>query len=320
MSEQTMYEGELSFADAVAAAAAARSPSPAPSAPENSAPTDLSVQPSTPEAQGSPPNGGESLLKGELDALKAEIAALKAQKAPEREPEAPRQSEVEEVELDFDTHFGVDPAGAIVSMAKKLNVDPKQLAEQLWYEGLGEKAPSDYRAAKEGKRGQLAAKAIEFRQAQERKRNEEAYANREAEEVQTRYIGTLRSFVAETPAEKLPNTSKLFAENPDMVIRGMWSHAASLAAQGNDIPSPEQVAASLEKELQTLAKVFGHAPAPVQPPVATPPAPAEPPATLRNQFSQVQPSRAQDDELDDEVLRQRAMKALEDQRRREGLL
>ncbi len=317
--EGKTYEGELSFADAIAAVAAARTPSTPPATPpaqETSAPGNTQVEPQATAAQGTASNGGESVLHEQLAALKAEIEALKTQKAPERQPETAPVEVPQALELDFNDHFAIDPAGAITSLAQKLKVDPKALAEQLWYEGLGDKAPADYRASKEGKRGQLAAKMLEYRQQQERKQAEEHYANQQAEEVQNRYIGSLKSFVAAAPTDKTPLVSKLHAENPDMVLRGMWSHATTLASQSNKIPTPEEAAASLEKELQTLAKVFiPTAPAQTPAPVVSPPPAPSAPTTLRNQFSQTQPSRGDEDELSDEALRRKAFEALETARR-----
>lgn len=325
MSEQ--YEGEMSFADAVAAAmgnsappAPAAAPSEVVSAPEtapNPAPSEPS-QPSAPETAAQvAPAEQPNPLSAELAALKAEIEALKAVKAQPEPQRAPEPVVDEPFELDFDTHATVDPVGAIAKIAKKFNIDPKDLAADLWYESLGSKAPPEYLAKREGKAGQLAAKVLEAKSAKERQEAEERSRQYGHQEAEQRYVGALVQHVSDpAAASKYSKSNKLAKAIPQMVAAGMWNHAATLQQKHGRPPAPEEVAAELEKELQALAEVLrddvpaAQPAAPVAPKAVSPaPVAADAPSSLRNQHTQVQPSRGTEDEFDDEALRRKAMEA-----------
>jgi len=198
--------------------------------------------------------------------------------------------------------FSQDPISFIRSIAPE-GTDLKRLAEGLWNEQLGEKAPADYLKQKEATRHYTAQDERLAKLEQENTERNTRYQQEEAQRGLNQYLGSLSTFVESAPKETFPLVALMQAKDPQTIAQTMETIARSHAQRTNgQVLTPEQVAGELEKQL-------GHYQLSAQP--AKEPAPTpEQGASLRNSSTQTQPDRAADDELSDEFLRAKAMEAL----------
>jgi hypothetical protein len=218
------------------------------------------------------------------------------------------QDDINELRARLDSYegaqasFGQDPISYIKAMAP--DIDLKRLAEGLWNENLGEKAPAPYLQQK-------AATVHQTEQGRRLARLEQAETERQQrmqqEEAQRgvhQYLGSLQTYASNTTAESLPLVTMMQAKDPQMVAASMENIARGHASKTNgQVLTPEQVGAELEKQLNYYQLQ-------AEPAKAAVPEPATG-TSLRNSSTQTQPDRAADDELSDEYLRAKAMEAVQ---------
>jgi hypothetical protein len=127
------------------------------------------------------------------------------------------------------------------------------------------------------------------------------------------YVGALSSIAAAVP-EQYPLVKAFSSQDPERVTRGLYRMAQKHArATNGEVATPTQCVEMLQKELSSLQGVFTPATAP-----STPPAPkvVEPPSSLRNKHTSVQPNKTSAES--EEELFEAAMKAAQDVRNRQA--
>jgi hypothetical protein len=197
--------------------------------------------------------------------------------------------------------FAQSPTDFIKSMAP--DMDLKRLAETLWYESQGDKAPQAYLEKKAASRhnGELAERIAKIEQGEkerERQANQQA-----AQQTVAQYQGSLEAFAKAAPAESLPLVAAMQEKNPQWVASTMLEAARVHArATNGQVLSPEQAAQAVEKHIASFQVNQA-------PPQVTPPTPV-PGTSLRNNSTQVQPDREHEDELSDDYLRRKAFEAV----------
>jgi hypothetical protein len=201
--------------------------------------------------------------------------------------------------------FLLNPAEYIRNLAPGVNLS--KLAEDLWFEDLGEAAPKDYQLRKEVRGAKAEVHDLRKQQTLEAKRQAEEKTRMEAEKVLNQYVGGLQEAIPQLDATKNPLVKSLAAQNADMAIR-MMLDAASYAAQEGKMLTPAQAAEAVENYLKQFAPLYASPPAPEVP--APPPEPnVKPvPTSLRNSSVSVQNPRAAVDVNDPKVLRRNALK------------
>lgn len=196
--------------------------------------------------------------------------------------------------------FAADPISYIRSLAP--DMDLKRLAEGLWNEHLGEKAPAEYLQKKAATR-QYSEQGARLAKLEQRDQEREQRAQQEsAQRGLQQYLGSLSSFAESADTGNFPLVAGLNQKSPQVVAGAMERIARTHARQTNgQVLTPEQVGQALEKELA----IYQLSAPPVNEPT---PAPAQG-TSLRNSSNQVQPDRVAEDELSDEFLHEQAMKA-----------
>lgn len=297
--------GEMSFEDAMRAATgqeAAQQPTEEPV----EEPTEQDEQEAAPEAQEpveEPEKPAEPAQDRSLARIMEKEAALEAKQA----AYDASQADLEDLRGRLDRFegaqhaFSSDPISFIKSVAP--DMDLKRLAENLWNENLGDKAPPEYRQEQAASRQnkELVERIARMEQA-ERARLEGAQ-QQEAHKSLQQYIGSLSTYAQSADATTLPLVAAMQQKAPEEVVRGMEDIARSHAiATNGQVLTPEQVASAYEKRLAHYQLTA--------PPAKEPPPPAEQGTSLRNSSIQVQPDRAPSDEMSDDYLHEQAMKAV----------
>lgn len=305
---QSPSEGQMSFEEAMSAAlslnpveAAPPAPTEAPPAPvETPAETPAAPEvPATPEAPKAPDSSMKALMDREAATVVKETALREAEVDIRQLRE--RVEKVEQAEASF----LLNPADYIRNLAPGVNLS--KLAEDLWFEDLGEAAPKDYQLRKEVRGAKAEVHDLRKQQTLDAKRQAEEKSRMEAETALNQYVGGLKEVIPSLDAAKNPLVKSLAAQNADMAIR-MMLDAASYAAQEGKMLTAAEAAEAVEHYLKQFAPLYASPPAPE---VTAPP--SEPnvkpvPTSLRNSSVSVQNPRAPVDVNDPRVLRRNALK------------
>lgn len=296
----TQDSGEPSLADQVVAATAAAQSAQAqqaPAAEATPAPQAAGDQPSAPSAK-------------ELE----RIAALDAREAKVRDAEARAKAlEAREGSMakQWDA-FMADPVGHIRAMRPELSSsEAAQVAEKIYFEALGDKAPPEHRAkqAVAKVKTEVSSEVATLRAEIQELRESRARQEQEAQ------IGAYRSELRTGAAAvtDAPIVANLIQRNParaeEMLFEVARQAAIESAQAGAEEPvvlTPVQAAAKLEAILKAQRDdLFGPAPAVTQPNVQqTTPSP-----TITNRDASIQPNRSAPDPDDDKALRKAALEA-----------
>jgi hypothetical protein len=235
----------------------------------------------------------------------AQIAELKRQASASDKPPIVASQ-------DWEEDLKVDPVSALKGLlGDKVNF--RQLATDLWYEELGEKAPNEYRAMKEARAAKLQASKTQRALETESKRRDEERAVKGNQEAFDRYVGALQSFSQAAPPESHPLLQRLQKVHPEQAVQGLLNVAGRIVTQnkGASEPTPQEVASAFEQELAEWKRLLTEGDVVAQTPVAKEPDANPAPTSLRNIHTQVQPAKTEVDELDSDVLRAKAFKELE---------
>src|SRR5690606_26851044 len=119
---------------------------------------------------------------------------------------------------DAQKRFAADPAAYIRQLAPDLT--PDEIARQLWFEQLGDLAPSEYRLRKEVRGTHLELQKLRDEYFEERKRLAEEQARKQAESAARQFVGS--------PPDTNRLVRDLAQKNPDLATR-MLLDASSMA-------------------------------------------------------------------------------------------
>lgn len=209
--------------------------------------------------------------------------------------------------------FKSDPVSAIREIAPDVSLS--QIAKVLWEEDLGDLAPVEAKQSKELRGVRSEVEELRLSLESERQRLAEEKIRYEGEQAMNQYVGAIRSSVKELEASKFPLVSKFTQKHPDGVVEEMLSIARRHSFTG-EVLMPDQILDQLEKQLGRYQLADGPAPQ-VSQTVAT--SAPQTPTSIRNTHTQTQPSLQPANELDDEYLREQALKAVREDRKRRGL-
>lgn len=199
--------------------------------------------------------------------------------------------------------FLLNPADFIRSIAPDVTLS--KLAEDLWFEDLGEAAPMEYKLKKEVRGAKAEVHDMRNQQSVDAKRQAEEKSRMEAETALNQYTGQLKEAIPQLDPGKNQLVKSLAAQNSDLAVR-MMLDAASYAAQEGKMLTPAEAAEAVENYLGQFKSVF--APAPTEEKAS----PSEPnvkpvPTSLRNSSVTVQTPRVPADPNDPKVLRRNAL-------------
>lgn len=302
--------GEMSFEDAMRAATGQE---PAPQPTEAAEEPAEGVQdetrqeaapetPETPEAVETPPEEAPAQDRS-LARIMEKEAALEAKQAAYDSS----QAELDDLRSRLDRFegtqaaFSQDPISFIKAVAPE--IDLKRLAEGLWNEQLGEKAPPEYRQEKAASQHnrELAERMAKMEQAEQAR--QQSAQQQEAQRGLNQYLGALTTAAQSADPATLPLVAAMQEKHPQDVAVEMENIARAHARQTNgQVLSPEQVAQAYEQRLAKYQLTAA--------PAKEPPPPAAQGTSLRNSSTQVQPDRAAADEMSDDYLHEQAMKAV----------
>jgi hypothetical protein len=223
-----------------------------------------------------------------------------------------REAELREVKTRLDgfdnarARFAINPVAVIRELAPDIDLD--QIARALWYEKLGDAAPTEHRVLKEARGASFEVQKLREELKSEKQRLSEEQARMDGERAEAQFVDGLRQYAATVPADKYRLVSTLSKQNPDLAVRMMHDAARMIAAQG-EMPDAEATAKAVEQYLGQFNSVYAPpspTPAQVQPQASAPPAS---PNTIRNSHSAVQPARVAPDSNDPQVLRRAGLVA-----------
>lgn len=187
------------------------------------------------------------------------------------------------------------------------NFNPGATAKQLWYHDLGDLAPKEARAELQAGSAMGSVEALQMELEETKREVLQQIEQHKAELAYQQYVTATQTFTGSIP-ESLPLVKKFTAKKPDKVVEALIGVARKHAqATNGQVLTPQQAAAKLEASLKELQLTEGVAPAPTTPSETG----GRGINTLRNKHTSVQPSRATEDELDDDKLRERAMAELD---------
>jgi hypothetical protein len=300
-------QGEMSFEDAMAQAligdaeVAPESPvSPAPvtETPEVlAAPAPVTEAPSEPTTESAQESRSLARIMERESELQSKVDAYDSS-----------QAELNELRSRLDRYegaqssFTADPISFIRSIAPE-GTDLKRLAEGLWNENLGEKAPPQYLQQKAATHQNTEQGARLAKLEQANVERDTRYQQEAAQRAEGQYLGSLNSYAESVSQEASPLVSLMQARDPATVADAMENIARHYVRQTNgQILTPEQVGAKYEEYLSK------HQLRPEVKQEATPP-PAQG-TSLRNSSNQIQPDRELEDTLSDEYLHRKALESI----------
>lgn len=209
--------------------------------------------------------------------------------------------------------FKYDPVAAI------REIDPdaplSEIAKALWVEELGDLAPPEAKQAKEFRGVRSEVEELRAQVEEERRRLSEDYARQQQELVYGQYTGAIKGAVGSIDASKYPLVAGFHKKHSDSVVDELLAIARQHAQTAGEVLPPDQLVGRLETYLSRY-QIGSPEPAPAPPPEATQGSTTQ---TLRNSHTQVQPNLKPADELDDDYLREQALKAVREDRKRRGL-
>jgi colicin import membrane protein len=254
------------------------------------------------------------------------IAALEAREAKLRDAEdRARKLEAREAELSAREAkalkqweaFAADPVGHIRAMRPELSpAEAAQVAEQLYFHSLGDKAPSEIRQRQEVAKvkTEVSSEVEKLRAELQEERASRARAEQERELAA--YRADLRSGVV--GLADAPIVASLAQRNParaeEMLLEIARQAAVESMQAGAAEPvvlTPAQAAAKLEAVLKAQRdELYGPAPAATAAPVTAPQNGQQSPSpTITNRDASEQSRKTAPDPLDDKELRKAALKA-----------
>lgn len=189
------------------------------------------------------------------------------------------------------------------------DLDPDDLAKELWYEKLGSAAPLEYRVKKDVRAAHKESHQTRAEFEALQKRTAEENARKQAEASEAQYVDSLRGYLSSVPSE-LALVQHLSKSKPDVAVRMLRDAARMIAPGLGRNPTTEEAAKAVQQYLDEIGYV-APAPTPATPAQSQASAPATPPTTtIRNSHSTVQPSRIPPDENDPRVLRRNGLRAM----------
>ena len=296
---RTNAEAGISLDSEPQEAAPAATPAPAPETSEAPDPVEHQATPEEGQAAEPPPQDQNDRSLARIMQKEQELLEKQGKYDAAQEQLNELRGRLDSFEM-AQRNFEQDPIAMIRSLAP--NLDLKRLAEGLWYENQGEKAPAKYLEQKAATRQntELVDRLAKLEQGIAQR--DQALQQQEAQRVQAQYQGALETFAQSVSAETHPLMSAMQAKNPQFVSGALFNIAQNHAVQTNgQVLSNDQLAEAFEKELSYYQL---NAPVPQQ---APPPKPKG--TSLRNSSQQVQPDRSVEDELSDEYLHEQAMAA-----------
>lgn len=315
--------------EAVRAQATARNPAPS-EVPAEAAPSgEASPEAAAPQQPAEPvpaaPTGGAS-TEPPGQAPAAPQAASDPGKPPEGAPVDPaikrlldREAKLQEREREIakletaKRKFKYDPVSAIREFAPDVSL--AEIAKVLWVEELGDLAPPEAKQAKEYRGVRSEVEELRAQVEEDRRRLGEEYARQQQEIAMSQYAGAIKGAVTALEASKYPLVNGFHKKHSDGVVDELLTIAKQHAQAAGEILTPEELVGKLEAYLGRY-QVVETPSQPAPPPVAT----QEPKTqTLRNTHTQVQPNLQPADDLDDEYLRNKALQAVREDRKRRGL-
>jgi hypothetical protein len=312
MQDQVQSPEQMSFEEAMRAALG-RDPIEAAPEPVAVEPKEPEAPPATPQVPAEAPKPVEPAPKPaeaapdpSIKALMDREAAAVAKESALREAEADIRSLRERVDAYEQARktFLLNPAEFIRSLAP--DVPLSKLAEDLWFEDLGEAAPAEYKLKKEVRGAKAEVHDLRNQQTAEAKRQAEEKSRMEAETALNQYVGQLKETIPQLAADKNPLVKSLAAQNSDMAIR-MMLDAASYAAQEGKMLTPAEAAEAVESYLKQFSPLFASPPAPEVKASPTEQNVKPVPTSLRNSSVSVQTPRVPADPNDPKVLRRNAL-------------
>lgn len=321
--------GEMSFEAAIAALrtqkAATQQAAPAESQPETAA-TPEATAVATESAQPVPTPGPTGSTEPAAEAAAPAEAPGVPGKPPESAPVDPalkrlldreaalqaREKELSKLES-AKRKFKYDPVAAIREMDPDAPLS--EIAKALWVEELGDLAPPEAKQAKEFRGVRSEVEELRSQVEEERRRLSEEYARQQQEQVYSQYTGAIKGAVGSIDAGKYPLVAGFHKKHSDSVVDELLAIARQHAQTVGEVLPPDQLVGKLETYLSRY-QIGSPAPTPAPPPEATQGSPTQ---TLRNSHTQVQPNLKPADELDDDYLREQALKAVREDRKRRGL-
>lgn len=258
------------------------------------------------KAPGAAPSRQE-MISARLRQIMEREAALIA-KEKELEAKQPKAAPSQELSLSqLRAMYQRDPVAALKALDEQFQ--PGTLAKQLWYHDLGELAPKEASAELRARQALATAEQLQRELEERDQRLRQEWEQQKAEQAYHQYVGAVEAYTRTLP-DSTPLVKKFAEKKPDKVVQALVGVARKHAqATNGQVLTPEQAAAKLEASLKELQFVDPAPSTQTQP--ATQTSAPETPNTLRNKHTSVQPSKVTDDDLDDEVLRQRAMAAIE---------
>lgn len=253
-----------------------------------------------PGAEGQPPAQGGGVDPAVKRLLDREAALLEREKALAAFEAAKRK-------------FKYDPVSAVKAIAPEVSLS--EIAKALWVEELGDLAPPEAKQAKEVRGVRSEVEDLRAQVEEERRRLAEEYARQQQEQVYYQYTGAIGSAIKAVDAKANPLVAKFVAKHSDSAVDELLSIARSHAQAAGEVLTPADLIARFEAQLGRY-QVVDPSPAPVVTQEVTPPAATT--TSLRNSHQQVQPNLKPADELDDEFLFAKAMKAIAENRKRSG--
>lgn len=194
------------------------------------------------------------------------------------------------------------------------NFKPGVTAKELWYHDLGDLAPKEAKVEMEALGATNSVEALREEMEAKYQQIIAEMNQRQADQAYEQYVGATQAYVKAVP-DDLPLVGKFSTKKPEKVVQALTGVARKHYQATGEVLTPGQAASKLEESLRELQ--FNEPASVPQAPVnPKPEVSAGPPNTLRNKHTSVQPTRVETDELDDEVLRQRARAALEAESRK----
>jgi hypothetical protein len=243
------------------------------------------------------------------------IAALDAREARVREAEG-RAKTIEAREgaiaKQWDA-FVADPVGHIRAMRPELSPsEAAAVAEKIYFEALGDKAPPEHRAKQEVAKvkTEVSSEVASLRAELQEMRESRSRAEQEAQMAS--YRGELRSGAA--AIAEAPIVASLIQRNPARAEQMLFEVARLAAIESRDagaaepvVLTPAEAAAKLEAILKAQRdELYGPSAAAVTQPNVQQTTPSP---TITNRDASIQPNRVAPDPDDDKALRKAALEA-----------
>lgn len=320
-------EEGMSFEAAIAAVNAAKaSKAPAPEVGTEATPEASPAEGASAESV-SAPEGAAGGQEPKREEAPAPQAASAESKPPESAPVDPalkklldreaalqaREKELNKIEA-AKRKFKYDPVAAIRDIAPDASL--ADIAKALWVEELGDLAPPEAKQAKEFRGVRSEVEELREQVQEERRRLAEEYERQQQEAAMNQYTGAIKTAIGSVEPGKYPLVNGFYKKHSDGVVDELLAIAKQHAQSAGEVLTPEQLVGKLETYLGRYQ--VGPEPAPAPPPVETK---QQVPVTqtLRNSHTQVQPNLQPADDLDDDYLREQALKAVREDRKRRGL-